>query len=110
MDRSFFAKRNHFFCERADCFRFCQSGANALMLDQTANLICQQRFSMLCSAIECYGYLLVWHREVSQRATVPVPLCAVHLSRRRLLLRPLLPRERGQLSFRVCVPVLLFDP
>src|SRR5437588_10717567 len=77
MDRSFFAKRDHFFRERADRFGFCQGGANALMLDQTANLICQQRFSVLGSATTLYRFLLVSHRAISRRAMVV--LCALPL-------------------------------
>jgi hypothetical protein len=33
------------------------------MLDQTANLICQQSFSVLGGATELYRFLLVSHRD-----------------------------------------------
>jgi hypothetical protein len=35
------------------------------MLDQAANLICQQRLPMLGFATELYRFLLVSHREIS---------------------------------------------
>src|SRR5437660_9306351 len=101
MDRSFFAKRDHFFRERAHRFGFRQGGANALMLDQTANLICQQRFSVLGSATELYRFLLVSHREISRRAMVTVALCPLHWSWRRHRLRPAFPPDRDQTSFPV---------
>jgi hypothetical protein len=65
MDRSFFTEGDHFFRKRADCFGFRQRGTNTLMLDQAANLICQQRFSMLGRASELHRFLLVSHREIS---------------------------------------------
>ena len=65
MDRPFFAEGDHFLRERPDRFGFRQRGTNALMLDQAANLICQQRFPMLGRASELYRFLLVSHREIS---------------------------------------------
>src|SRR6266487_5165539 len=103
MDRSFFAEGDHFFCERADRFGFRQGGANALMLDQTANLICQQRFSVLGGATELYRFLLVSHREISRRAMVTVAPCPLHWSWRRHLLRPAFPPDRDQISFPIRV-------
>jgi hypothetical protein len=47
------------------------------MLDQAANLICQQRFPMLGRAAELYRFLLVSHREISltrYSAALPAPL------------------------------------
>jgi hypothetical protein len=35
------------------------------MLDQAANLICQQRLSVLGGTTELYRFLLVSHREIS---------------------------------------------
>src|SRR5205807_8393947 len=106
MDRSFFAKRDHFFRERAHRFGFCQGGANALMLDQTANLICQQRFSMLGSATKLYRFLLVSHRAISRRAMVvlcPLPLHSSWQHR----LQPAFPPDRDQISFLAPVRVPL---
>jgi len=65
IDPPFFAEGDHFFRERPDRFGFRQRGTNTLMLDQAANLICQQRFPMLGRASELYRFLLVSHREIS---------------------------------------------
>src|SRR2546430_10937159 len=65
MDRPFFAEGDHFFRERPNCFGFRQRRADALMLDQAANLICQQSFPMLGRASELYRFLLVSHRELA---------------------------------------------
>jgi len=45
-----FSERNDFFRERPDRFGFRQRRFDALMLDQTANLIGEQRFAMLSGA------------------------------------------------------------
>jgi hypothetical protein len=62
VDRTVFAKRDHFFGKRADRFRFCQRGFDPLMLDQIANLIGEQRFTMLGFAAEPHRLFLMSHR------------------------------------------------
>ena len=99
MDRPFFAEGDHFFRERPDRFGFRQRGANTLMLDQAANLICQQGLSVLGGTTELYRFLLVSHREISRRAMVTVALCPLHWSWRRHRLRPpAFPPDRDQIS------------
>src|SRR6476660_2432409 len=99
MDRPLFAEGDHFFRERPDRFGLRQRGTNTLMLDQAANLICQQRLSMLGGTTELYRFLLVSHREISRRA-MAAP-CPLHWSWRRHRLRPAFPPNRDQISFRV---------
>src|SRR4029077_12749647 len=97
MDRPFFAEGDHFLRERPDRFGFRQRGTNALMLDQAANLICQQRFPMLGRASELYRFLLVSHREITRRA-MAAP-CQLHWSWGRPRPRPAFPPNRDQISF-----------
>jgi hypothetical protein len=65
MDRPFFAEGDHFLRQRPNRFGFRQRGTNTLMLDQAANLICQQGLSVLGGTTELYRFLLVSHREIS---------------------------------------------
>src|SRR4051794_20721702 len=61
MERPLFAECDHLFRERPGCFRLGQGGLDPLMLDQTANLVGEQRFPMLGGATELHGLLLVSH-------------------------------------------------
>jgi hypothetical protein len=61
MNRSFLAEGHHFFRERSNRFRFGQRRLNALMFDQRANLIRQQRFAVLSRAAKLDRLFLVSH-------------------------------------------------
>jgi hypothetical protein len=62
MNRSSFAEGHHLLREWSNRFRFGQCCFDALMLDQRANLIRQQRFAVLSRAAELDRPFLVPHR------------------------------------------------
>src|SRR5439155_10567347 len=62
MNRSLFSERNHLFRERSNRLRFGQRCFDALMFDQGANLICQQRFAVLSRAAKFDRLFLVPHK------------------------------------------------
>src|SRR5713101_2509137 len=61
VDRAIFSERDHPFRERTNCLRLGQRGLDALMFDQGANLISQQRFTVLSRATELNRLFLVSH-------------------------------------------------
>jgi hypothetical protein len=62
MNRSSFAKGHHLLRKRSNRFRFGQCCFDALMLDQRANLIREQRFAVLSRAAELDRLFLVPHK------------------------------------------------
>src|SRR4029453_6446976 len=62
VNRSSFAEGHHLFRERSNRFRFGQSCFDALMLDQGANLIREQRFAVRSRATELDRLFLVLHK------------------------------------------------
>src|ERR1017187_205273 len=61
VQRSFLAERHHFLRQRTHCFRFGQCGLDALVFDQAANLIGQQRLSMLGGSPKLNRFFLMSH-------------------------------------------------
>jgi hypothetical protein len=61
VERAVFPEGHHFFRERADGFRFRQRGFDALVRNQTANLVGEQSFPMRGGTAELDRFLLVPH-------------------------------------------------
>ena len=69
MQRPILSQGNHAFSERSHCLGFGQSCLDALVLNQAANLVRQQRLSMLGGAPELNRLFLVSHEKGSGLST-----------------------------------------
>jgi hypothetical protein len=64
VERAGLSESHHFFRERTNGLGLGQSGFDALVFDEAANLIGEQRFAVLSRAAELDRFLLVPHDRV----------------------------------------------